>query len=71
MPEKTGKTGGDEMRDIAALKENLARVNAEWRDLARQSGSEAKLSRMIELRTERLTLMTDLFELESRQRKAG
>lgn len=46
-------------------------VHAEWRDLSRQSGSEAKLSRMTELRTQRLDLMTEIFERDQSERKAG
>ena len=52
-----------ELPDQLALL-TLREVNAEWRELARQSGSAAKLSRMGELRTQRLALMTDLFNIE-------
>jgi hypothetical protein len=49
---------------LAVLKLVLSEVNAEWRALARQSGSAAKLSRMGELRTQRLALMTRIFNIE-------
>lgn len=61
----------DHHEQLAVLRGMLARVNAEWRDLARQSGSEAKLSRMCELRSQRLALMSEVFDLEQRVRKAG
>jgi len=53
------------------LRTMLANVNTEWRLLARQSGDEAKLSRMSELRSRRLALVSALFELEQQDRKAG
>ena len=56
---------------LALLRERLRRVNAEWRDLTRQSGSEARLSRMSELRAKRLALMTEIFELDRQDRRAG
>ena len=49
---------------LAVLTMMLREVNAEWRELARQSGSTAKLSRMGELRTQRLALVTHLFKIE-------
>jgi hypothetical protein len=49
----------------------LTRVNADWRDLTRQSGSEAKLSKMSELRTQRHALMSEIVNLERAERKAG
>jgi hypothetical protein len=61
-----------ELPDQAAvLKLILTEVNAEWRELARQSGSAAKLSRMGELRTQRLALMTRIFNMEQQERLAG
>ena len=56
---------------VAVLKLMLSEINAEWRELARQSGSAAKLSRMGELRTQRLALMTRMFKLEQHKRLAG
>jgi antitoxin component HigA of HigAB toxin-antitoxin module len=56
---------------LAVLRLMLSDVNAEWRDLARQSGSAAKLSRMGELRTQRLALMTRIFNAEQSERLAG
>jgi hypothetical protein len=53
------------------LRTMLANLNAEWRLLTRQSGNEAKFSRMSELRLQRLALVSALFEIERRQRKAG
>jgi hypothetical protein len=49
------------MRDEARrtlLREMLVEVNVEWQALSRQSGTDAKLSRMSELRAQRLALMT-------------
>jgi hypothetical protein len=48
------------------LRDMLARVNAEWRDLSRTSGTEAKLSRMRELRSSRLAITSEIFALERR-----
>lgn len=59
----------DKQREL--LREMLGKVNAEWRLLARQSGSHAKLSRMGELRSQRLALMTKIFELDQQSRRAG
>jgi hypothetical protein len=56
---------------LSVLKLMLSEVNAEWRELARQSGSAAKLSRMGELRTQRLALMTRIFNIEQQERLAG
>jgi hypothetical protein len=56
---------------LAVLRLMLSDVNAEWRDLASQSGSAAKLSRMGELRTQRLALMTRIFNVEQSERRAG
>ena len=53
------------------LRTMLANVNTEWRLLARQSGNEAKLSRMSELRSQRLALVSALFEIERENRRAG
>jgi hypothetical protein len=53
------------------LRTMLANVNTEWRLLARESGNDAKLSRMSELRSQRLALVSALFEIERGQRKAG
>jgi hypothetical protein len=60
----------DDERGVV-LREMLGRVNAEWRILTRQSGSEAKLSRMSELRSQRLALMTEIFDLDQKSRRAG
>ena len=49
----------------------LARVNTEWRDLSRASGTEAKLSRMKELRSARLTITSEIFELDRQDRRAS
>lgn len=56
---------------LAVLKLMLSEVNTEWRERARQSGSTAKLSRMGELRTQRLALMTRIFNIEQQERLAG
>jgi hypothetical protein len=56
---------------LAVLKLMLSGVNAEWRELARQSGSATKLSRMGELRMQRLALMTRVFNIEQSERLAG
>ena len=56
---------------LAVLTLMLSEVNAEWRELARQSGSTAKLSRMGELRTQRLALMTRIFNVEQSERLAS
>jgi antitoxin component HigA of HigAB toxin-antitoxin module len=56
---------------LAVLKLVLSEVNAEWRALARQIGSAAKLSRMGELRTQRLAVMTRIFNIEHQERLAG
>ena len=60
----------DDERGVV-LREMLRRVNAEWRTLTRQSGSEAKLSRMSELRSQRLALMTEIFDLDQKSRRVG
>jgi hypothetical protein len=62
------------MRDEARrtlLREMLVEVNAEWQALSRQSGTDAKLSRMSELRAQRLALMTEIFNLDLKMRRAG
>jgi hypothetical protein len=53
------------------LREMLAKVNREWRELARASGREAKLSRMIELRSQRLAVTAEMFELDLEERRAS
>lgn len=53
------------------LLSRLTKVNAEWRELSRVSGTEAKLSRMVELRSARLALTSELFELDRQERRAG
>ena len=53
------------------LRMMLGEVNREWRELSRQTGNEAKLSRMSELRAQRLALMTEIFELDQKSRRAG
>ena len=59
----------DERREV--LREMLGRVDAEWRTLTRQTGSEAKLSRMSQLRSQRLALITEIFDLDQKSRRAG
>jgi hypothetical protein len=56
---------------LAVLRLMLSDVNAEWRALARQNGSAAKLWLMGELRTQRLALMTRIFNIEQHKRLAG
>jgi hypothetical protein len=52
---------------VAVLRKRLSKVNAEWQALTRQEHrSPAKLERMNELRTRRLALMTELFEIDRR-----
>lgn len=53
------------------LRVMLGEVNREWRELSRQTGNEAKLSRMAELRAHRLALMTEIFELDQKSRRAS
>lgn len=53
------------------LRAELAKVNAEWRDLARSSGTATKLSRMVELRSARLAFTAQLFELERPERRVS
>ena len=49
------------------LRRLLGAVNAEWRALSREmSKHSSRLMRMEELRSERLVLMTALFEFERR-----
>lgn len=56
---------------LTVLEVMLNDVNAEWRALARQSGSGAKLSRLGELRKQRLALVTRIFNIEQSERLAG
>jgi hypothetical protein len=49
----------------------LAKVNAEWRDLSRATGTATKLSRLAELRSARLAFTAELFELERQERRAS
>ena len=53
------------------LRAELAKVNAEWRDLSRARGTATKLSRMVELRSARLVFTAELFELERQERRAS
>lgn len=46
-------------------------VNREWRELSRQTGNEAKLSRMGQLCAQRMVLMIEIFELDQTSRRAG
>jgi hypothetical protein len=65
------KTAREAFVEEKILRTMLANVNTEWRLLARESGNDAKLSRMSELRSQRLALVSALFEIERGQRKAG
>ena len=56
---------------LAVLRGTLREVNAEWRALVSESGNAAKLSRLADLRTQRLALMTRIFEIERSQRRTG
>lgn len=49
----------------------LSEVNRKWRELSRQTGNEANLSRLGELRGQRLALITEIFELDQKSRRAG
>ena len=53
------------------LGKKLAKVNKEWRELSRASGREAKLSRMMELRSQRLAVTAEMFELDREERRAS
>ena len=55
----------------AISRASLGEVNREWRKLTRQSGNEAKLSRMGELRAQRLAFITEIFELGQKSPRAG
>ena len=50
------------------LCEMLGNVNAEWRELARDNGVQAKWTRMKELRSQRLAITAELFDLDVRDR---
>jgi hypothetical protein len=65
------KTAREAFVEEKMLRTMLANVNVEWRLLARHSGNDAKLSRMSELRSQRLALVSALFEIERGRRKAG
>jgi len=58
------------MRDCerkSELRQRLGAVNAEWRALSREPSKHAsRVMRMEKLRSERLVLMTALFEFERR-----
>jgi len=56
---------------LAILKLMLSQVNAEWRELARQTGRADKLLRLNELRSRRFELVTRIFSIEERQRLVG
>ena len=60
---------GDTMRrEKVVLRQRLAAVNSEWRMLTREKPKCAsQLGRMDELRTQRLVLMTELFEFDRRE----
>ena len=49
----------------------LGNVNAEWRELARDNGVQAKWTRMKELRSQRLAITAELFDLDVRDRLAS
>lgn len=70
-PFECGKMLMTENERRTLLRDMLARVNAEWRDLSRASGTEAKLSRMKELRSARLTITSEIFELDRQDRRAS
>ena len=54
-----------------ALRQKLGAVNAEWRALSRERNKSAQmLQRMDELRTHRLALMSELFDIQ-RQRESA
>ena len=53
------------------LCEMLGNVNAEWRELARDNGVQAKWTRMKELRSQRLAITAELFDLDVRDRLAS
>jgi hypothetical protein len=62
------RSRGINMRDEkVVLRQRLAAVNSEWRMLTREKPKRAsQLGRLDELRTQRLVLMTELFEFERR-----
>ena len=68
---KCGEMLMTERERRSLLRDMLARVNAEWRDLSRASGTEAKLSRMKELRSARLTITSEIFKLDRQDRRAS
>ena len=55
----------------AVLRAMLAKVNAEWRELSRDNGTQAKWTRMKELRAQRLAITAELFDLDVQDRRAG
>ena len=64
------KKSGESTMSELALRQKLSTVNAEWHVLSRERDKCAKmLRRMDELRTRRLALMTELFELQRQQVK--
>ena len=65
--EERGESTMRESELKVALRQRLGAVNSEWRVLTRDNDKCAlKLERMNELRTRRLALMTELFEIEQR-----
>jgi len=65
------KKGLPDQLELAALKLLLREVNGEWRELARKNGSAAKLSRLGELRAQRLALTTSIFNIERQEGLIG
>jgi hypothetical protein len=51
-------------QDLAQLRSKLNEVNAEYRELARDSRDTSRLARMAELRRVRLDLMTRILNAE-------
>jgi hypothetical protein len=58
-------------QDLAGLRLRLNEVNAEYRDLVRDSRDLSRLARMAELRRVRLELMTRILNAEGSGRRAG
>jgi hypothetical protein len=56
---------------LAELRSRLNEVNAEYRDLVRDSRDLSRLARMAELRRVRLELMTRILNAEGTGRLAG
>ena len=58
-------------QDLGELRSRLNEVNAEYRDLVRDSRDTKRLARMAELRRVRLDLMTRILNAEGSGRLAG